>query len=59
MQNPFKEFNRNKFESKPSEHGAAIEPHAKLQVKGLNVDQIYPYIAASPDLLITCHCCGN
>ena len=51
-----------------------MEPHAKLQVisilkkshknftstnPGLKVDQIYPYIAASPDLLVSCHCCGN
>ena len=51
-----------------------MEPHAKLQVMsilkkshknftstnpGLKVDQIYPYLAASPDLLVTCHCCGN
>ena len=51
-----------------------MEPHAKLQVisilkkshknftstnLGLKVDRIYPYIAASPDLLVICHCCGN
>ena len=24
---------------------------------GLKVDQIFLYIAASPDLLVTCHCC--
>ena len=63
----------NKFESKATKHGTAMEPHAKLQVlsilkkshknftstnPGLKVDQIYPYIAAVPDLLVTCHCCG-
>ena len=26
---------------------------------GLKVYQIYPYITASPDLLVICHCCGN
>ena len=64
----------NKFESKATKHGTAMEPHAKLQVisilkkshkkvlstnPGLKVDQIYPYIAASRDLLVTCHCCEN
>ena len=64
----------NKFESKATKHGTAMERHAKLQVililtksykyftstnPGLKADQIYPYIAASPDLLVTCHCCGN
>ena len=64
----------NKFESKATKHGTAMEPHAKLQVipilkkshknftstnSGLKVDQIYPYIAGSPDLFVTCHCCGN
>ena len=64
----------NKFESKATKHGTAMEPHAKLQVisilkkshknftsanPGLKVDQIYLYLAASPDLLVTCHCCGN
>ena len=51
-----------------------MEAHAKLQVililknshknftstnPGLKVDQTYPYIAASPDLLVTYHCLGN
>ena len=50
-----------------------MEPYAKLQVismlknfkyhkylhPGLKVDQIYPYNATSPDLLVTWHCCGN
>ena len=64
----------NKFEPKAIKHGTAMEPHAKLQVisilkkshknftstnLGLKVDRIYPYIAASPDLLVICHCCGN
>ena len=64
----------NKFESKATKHGTALEPHAKLQVisilkkshknftftnPGLKLDPTYPYIAASPDLSVTCHCCGN
>ena len=64
----------NKFELKATKHGTTMEPHAKLQVMsilkkshknftstnpGLKVDQIYAYLAASPDLLVTCHCCGN
>ena len=51
-----------------------MEAHAKLQVisilknshknftstnPGLKVDQTYPYIAASPDLLVSYHCRGN
>ena len=51
-----------------------MEPHEKLKVisvlkkshknftstdLGLTVDQIYPYIAASLELLVTCHCCEN
>ena len=57
----------NKFESNATKHGTALEPHAKLQVistlkkshknftpanPGLKLDPIYPYIAASPDLLV-------
>ena len=64
----------NKFESKATKHGTAMESHAKSQVisilkkshknftstnPGLKVDQIYPYLATSPDLLVTCHYCGN
>ena len=26
---------------------------------GPKVDKIYPFIAALPDLLVTCHCYGN
>ena len=51
-----------------------MEPHEKLKVisvlkkshknfastnLGLKVDQIYPYIAASLELLVTCHCCKS
>ena len=63
-----------KFESKSTKHGTFMEHHAKLQVRSIpkksyknftsanpevKVDQIYPYIVASPDILVTCHCCGN
>ena len=64
----------NKIKSKATKHGTTMEPHAKLQVISilkksrknststnpeLNVYLIYPYIAASRDLLVTCNCCGN
>ena len=65
---------RIKFESKSTKHGTVMEHHAKLQVISipkksdknftsanpeLKVDQIYSYIAASPDILVTRNCCGN
>ena len=64
----------NKFESKATKHGTAMNlmqnykqyQYLKNLTKkfistnpGLKVDQIYPYIAASRDLLVTCHCCEN
>ena len=64
----------NKFEWKAGKHGTAMESHAKVQVisilkkshknftstnTGLKVDRVYPYIAASPNLLVTCDYYGN
>ena len=55
-------------------HGKAMEPHAKMKYKsvasskhkcfkveecGLFIHRDYPFIGASPDLIVSCSCCGK
>ena len=63
------------FSTYATRHGIATEPHAKIEVTNILKDDnhkllksydsgtiIYdkfPYISASPDLIISCECCGK
>ena len=60
--------------NKAIKHGRALEPHAKrkyvYEFKGPNLNfnckdigqvlfKQYPYLGASPDLIVECICCGK
>lgn len=67
-------MNHKSFTSKYTNHGIINEPvaiqmykdqsltnHKKIHFKecGLFLDATYPFLGASPDLLVSCSCCGD
>ena len=59
-------IHKDRFEAFATRHGIATEPHAKNELitvfkeKGYKIinTREYPYLSASPDLIIECQCCG-